>query len=136
MDDVGHGSNSYIASFGFIVSYGYSFAEHVIIDNCSFANVNVFIDILASISIAENFNIILGNVILGNVIIAITMASKLLPEYNESKCDMNIETDYKWMVSLFSNLHGKEKEGTCFIQCTVTSEASQHHNDSSTQLSI
>ena len=69
--------DSYFASNRFIVSYGYFLAEHVIINNCSFANVevfigildsfafaNVFIDIPASISIAEGFNIILGNVII------------------------------------------------------------------------
>ena len=55
-----HGSNSYIASytfisFSFIVSYGYFFAGYVIIDNCSFANVEVFIGILGSLAFASVF---------------------------------------------------------------------------------
>ena len=44
-----HGSNSYIAS------YSYFFAGYVIIDNCSFANVEVFIGILGSLAFASVF---------------------------------------------------------------------------------
>jgi len=66
-------------SFSSIVSYGYFFAEHVIIDNCSFANAEVFIGILGSVAFASVFIDILVNtcivegfnVILGSVIIAI-----------------------------------------------------------------
>ena len=94
-----HGNCTFIASdsFSFIVSYGYLFAGHVIIDNFSFANVEIYIGILGSLAFASVFIDILAstcivegfNVILGNVIIAIA-------ECDEKKCDTDIETNHKW----------------------------------------
>ena len=46
-------------------------------------------------------------------------AAKCSRESNERKCDT--KANYMWWDSMFPNLHGREGEDSCFIQCTVRS---------------
>ena len=77
-----HGNCTFIASdsFSFIVSYGYLFAGHVIIDNFSFANVEVFI---APASLRASMS-------------SSATSSSPSPNAMRKKCDTDIETNHKW----------------------------------------